>query len=351
MATRLFVGAGQRRTSPNEPSTAGALYRSTVGNGGWERVPGLPPVPARAIAIHPKDPRTIYAGSAAGAFRSRDGGDTWQPLALPEAGLEVWSFLFHPGDPRTMYLGTAPAGVFRSGDGGDTWTKCSAFRSPGRVSMNFPCRVLRLAADPSAPRELYAGIEVDGVVRSLDAGEHWDDVSHELVKLAERPHLKSRIASDTEIEGMMDSHALCVSPARPGTVFLAVRMGLFRSADRGKTWEDMEIGRFSPLTYARDVKLSPHDPRTLFTCLSPAARSEAGSLYRSDDLGTSWRRIDHGVTAHSTMMAVALHGQDPDQVYCVARGGQVFGTQDGGRSWKESHLPEGTEDCFTVACA
>jgi len=47
----------------------------------------------------------------------------------------------------------------------------------------------------------------------------------------------------------------------------------------------MEIGRFSPLTYARDVQVSPHNARTLVAALSPAARSKDGSLYRSDDLG------------------------------------------------------------------
>jgi photosystem II stability/assembly factor-like uncharacterized protein len=217
--------------------------------------------------------------------------------------------------------------------------------------MSFPTRVIRMAADPSQPRELYAGLEVDGIQRSLDGGETWEDCSQELVKLADRPHLRSRIGSDTEIEGMMDTHALCVSSARPGTVFLAVRMGIFRSPDRGKTWEDMEIGRFSPLTYARDLQVSPHDARTLYACLSPAARSEDGSLYRSDDLGGSWRRVDHGVRVQSTMMAMALHPEDPEQVYCATRGGQVFGTQDGGKHWHEYRLPDGIQDVYTVAAA
>ena len=150
---------------------------------------------------------------------------------------------------------------------------------------------------------------------------------------------------------MLDTHALTVSSAQPGTVFLAVRMGLFRSADRGKTWEDMEIGRFSPLTYARDVVVSPHNPKTLVAALSPAARSTDGSLFRSDDLGQSWRRIDHGIKAESTMMAVSLHPADPDQIYSVARQGQVFGTRDGGKSWKEWRLPENVKDVYAVACA
>ena len=171
-----------------------------------------------------------------------------------------------------------------------------------------------------------------------------------LVELASRPHLKSKIQSDTEIEGMMDGHALCVSAASPGTVFLAVRMGLFRSADRGMGWQDMEVGRFSPLTYSRDVRVSPQDPRVLYACLSPAARSEDGSLYRSENLGETWSRFDHGVKAETTMMAVALHPHDPDEVHCVSRSGQLFSTQDRGKTWLEDRLPEGVKDVYAVAC-
>jgi photosystem II stability/assembly factor-like uncharacterized protein len=127
-------------------------------------------------------------------------------------------------------------------------------------------------------------------------------------------------------------------------------MGLFESADRGATWRDMEVGRFSPLTYGRDVRVSPHDSRTLFACLSPAARSQDGSLYRSQDLGQTWTRFDHGIKAESTMMAVALHPRDPDQVHCVSRTGQSFGTTDGGRTWSETRLPAGVQDVYATAC-
>jgi photosystem II stability/assembly factor-like uncharacterized protein len=196
---------------------------------------------------------------------------------------------------------------------------------------------MRLAADPARPDEVYAALEVGGAMRSPDGGDTWEDCSAGLVALADRPHLKSRIQSDSDTEGMLDGHALCVSAARPGTVFLAVRMGLFRSADRGTSWQDMEVGRFSPLTYARDVRVSPQNPRVLYAC-------------RSQDLGETWTRFDHGVKADSTMMAVALHPRDADQVYCVSRSGQVFGTADGGRSWREQHLPDGVTDVYTIAC-
>ena len=150
---------------------------------------------------------------------------------------------------------------------------------------------------------------------------------------------------------MMDGHALCVSSETPGTIYLAVRMGLFRSQDRGGRWEDVEVGRFSPLTYSRDVRVSPQDPRVLYACLSPAARSQDGSLYRSDDLGATWSRFDHGVKADATMMAVALHPSDPKQGHCASRSGQVFSTLDGGSTWREHHLPDGVRDVYAVACA
>ena len=89
------------------------------------------------------------------------------------------------------------------------------------------------------------------------------------------------------------------------------------------------------------MQVAPHDPNVLYAALSPAARSEDGSLYRSEDLGQTWSRFDRGVTPDSTMMTIALNRQDPNQVYCATRGGQVFGTQDGGATWNEYPLPEG----------
>ena len=112
----------------------------------------------------------------------------------------------------------------------------------------------------------------------------------------------------------------------------------------------MEIGRHSPLTYCRDIIVSPHDPNVLYACLSPAARSTDGSLYRSDDLGETWRRFDHGVKAKVTMMAATVHPRDPAKVYCISRCGQVFGTEDAGQSWREYLLPAGVHDAYKVIC-
>ena len=133
-------------------------------------------------------------------------------------------------------------------------------------------------------------------------------------------------------------------------MFLANRMGLFRSDDGGGHWQDVDVGRFSPMTYGRDLRVSPHDPKVLYAALSPAFRSADGAIYKSEDVGKTWKRFDHGVKATATMMGVTANPRDARQVYGLSKAGQVFGTQDGGISWVERHLPEGVGDCYAIAC-
>jgi photosystem II stability/assembly factor-like uncharacterized protein len=352
-AMRIFAGAGY--SVSGGVRLRGGLFRRNVGEGDWQALTaGLPEnVEARAIAVHPQDSNVLYVGTQDGPYRSTDGGERWERLGFPERGAVVWSLTIHPTRPNIMYAGLAPVALYRSEDGGDTWSKVKQATSPALCERDgFDTRTIRITVDPGRPDDIYVGLEVSGVIRSTDAGETWSDMSASLFELAEQPHLKSNVGGRScgECEGMLDTHALAVSKAAPGTAFLALRMGLFRSDDRGASWYDTKIGRFSPLTYCRDVIVSPHDERVMYACLSQAAFSTAGSLYRSDNLGETWQRFDRGVQADSTMMAVAEHPRDPGRVYCVARGGQVFGTEDAGNSWNEYRLPQGVHDAYTVVC-
>ena len=349
-ATVMFAGAGHWTTKSGD-KYHGGLFRRAIDGESWQPVTaGLPEnVEARAFLVHPQKPDVIYAGTQDGPYRSTDKGKTWGRLGFPQRNAVVWSLAFHPTKPNVMYAGTAPVNIYRSEDGGDNWRKLSA-ESPEHCFMGagFPTRTTRIALDPARPDDIYAALEVSGVIRSTDGGETWTDLSRPLIKLSEQPHLKSRIQSDTESEGMLDSHAIAVTN---GHVFLAVRMGLFQSDDKGASWRDIEIGRFSPLVYCRDVIVSPHDSKVMYACLSPASRSTDGSIYRSDDTGTTWKRFDHGVKAGATMMAAAAHAHDPKRVYCVSRCGQVFGTENAGDTWREYRLPEGVQDVYAVAVA
>jgi photosystem II stability/assembly factor-like uncharacterized protein len=244
------------------------------------------------------------------------------------------------GSHRNTYRG----GLFRRLAGDSPWEA---------VTQGLPadCEVRTIAVHPQNPQILFVGTQA-GPYRSSDGGETFTDISESLFELAQQPHLQSNVGGRHcgQCEGMLDSHALAISPALPETPFLAVRMGLFRSDNRGATWYDAHIGRFSPLTYCRDVAVSPRNPKVMVAAMSEAAFSTAGSLYRSNDLAQTWQRIDHGVSPDSTVMALSLHPTNPDCIYCVTRAGQVIGTEDGGRSWSDHPLPEGVHDVYAVAC-
>jgi hypothetical protein len=87
----------------------------------------------------------------------------------------------------------------------------------------------------------------------------------------------------------------------------------------------------------------------MYAALSIAAVSDAGSLYRSRDLGESWQRFDHDVSIDSTLMIIAESPSNPDRVWCAARRGQVFGTEDGGKTWQQHKLPGGVEGVYALA--
>jgi photosystem II stability/assembly factor-like uncharacterized protein len=314
----------------------GGIFRTAAEEIGWQSLTrGLPPAAeVRAIAVHPQSPEIVWAGTQEGPYRSTDGGDTWEPVDFPGPERVVWSFAFHPTEPRLIYCGTAPGAIFRSDDDGDHWTRLPTDLGPHVVRMDFPTRTIAMAIDPAHPQHLYAGLEVGGVIRSLDAGDTWQAINDGLAPSV----------------GRLDLHGVQISAAQPDTVFISVREGLFWSRDRGDHWAAIDLHKFSPITYCRDLRVAPHDPRTLYVSLGQAARSTAGALYRSPDLGKTWERVDRGLTPKSTMMAVALPARQPTYAYCCTRDGEVFGTHDGGTTWREYPLPSGTQEVRALAC-
>jgi photosystem II stability/assembly factor-like uncharacterized protein len=339
-----FVYAGAAAT---KDGGAGGVFRRAAEGGDWQHV--FTKADAHAITVHPNNAEIVFIGTKDGPYRSSDRGAHWERAGFPDRDMQVWSLHIDRDDPRTVYAGGSPVAVYRSDDGGEHFKRMPDPGLPNRVTMSFPCRVMRFAAHPRNPGELYATLEVNGAMHSRDGGESWQDCSADLVRLADEPRLKSRILSDTDTEGMLDGHAIAISGADPDGLILAVRMGLFHSADQGKTWQDMQVGRFSPYTYGRDIRVSPHDPKTLYACLSVAANSQAGALFRSTDTGKTWTRFDK-TEPQSTVMGVALNDRDPDQAYIAARRGQVFGTRDGGETWFDMPVPDACKDLYALAC-
>jgi photosystem II stability/assembly factor-like uncharacterized protein len=141
------------------------------------------------------DPEVVYAGvEDAALFRSTDGGVTWGELAglrghasspswQPGAGgMGLHTVVLDPGDPRRIFVAISAAGVFRSDDGGQTWNpKNRGLRSefiPDPNATVGHC-VHRIAMHPKRPDTLFMQKHWD-VMRTDDGGESWREVSGDL---------------------------------------------------------------------------------------------------------------------------------------------------------------------------
>jgi photosystem II stability/assembly factor-like uncharacterized protein len=337
----VYVGlAGE--TAPGRPIKSG-LYRQRVGDDRWELTTrGLPEAPAvRAIAVHPHDPATVYVGTQRGPYRSTDHGERWDRLDIADHGLPVWSLAFDPRDANVLYAGYENCEIFRSGDGGEHWRQLPVTVRFPEVTVGPGCnpakRVLKLAVNPADSREIYGAVEVGGIIRSLDGGEHWENMSH-----------GQYLNDDT-----VDMHGVLVARWRPGTVFAISRAGLFTSTDQGEHWASARLEALNTKgqTYCRDIREVPGDPKTIWVAAGANFQSDVGAMFRSTDGGASWARVDMGVKPETTIFAIAFDPRRPQRMYCATTVGEVFASEDGGQSWAERHLPEGATQVYAMGCA
>ena len=314
----------------------GGLYRYAVGDGTWQSITrGLPPEPqVRALLIHPENPAVLYAGTQSGPYRSDDRGEHWEALDAPREGGDVWSLASHPDNSDLIYAGYDPCSIYRSEDGGAHWLRMNTDRVvfPHITTYMPPTgkRVIGLATDPSNPLDMYAAIEVGGLLGSRDGGESW-------TSLIDGPYVRNNT---------LDLHGVQVSSAAPGTVYIITQIAMFRSRNRGQHWEHVQIDDMFPGgSYCRDLLVAPENPNVIYLAAgaggggAPAGTQETGALFRSQDTGETWERVDIGETPPSRMAQIAIDRATPSRVCCCAQRGQVYISEDGGQAWQKTQVP------------
>ena len=269
----------------------------------------------RALVVDPRDSRRLLLGSEEGLFLSTDGADNWQRIDSPLNGLQIWSILLHPTNPDLLFVGACPSRLFRSADGGRTWTEPAA-----AIEKHCPrimrTRITTLAADATDPHSFWAGVEIDGVWHSRDAGQHWQKVGSGL--------------------SSQDLHGIVVVPAsggRPRRLLATTNNDLNLSEDDGDTWRPLQIGRALPHSYCRGLAQLAGRPHEILLGIGDGPPGTTGTIARSGDGGDSWEVARMPGPANSTVWNFATHPDDPQLVYASSVSGQVFRSTDAGHTW------------------
>jgi photosystem II stability/assembly factor-like uncharacterized protein len=299
---------------------------------------------AKCLAVDPRDPRRLYVGTFDdGVYLSEDAGESWRASS---SGLDdrrvlalAVSASHQEAGTSVVYAGTEPSNLYRSEDGGQSWGVLPALRElPSEPKWSFPGRpwthhVRTIALHPTDPDWLLVGIELGGVMRSLDAGASWAD---------HNPQAHS------------DAHRLLTHPLAPERVYEAAGQGVARSDDRGASWERFEEGL--DRSYAWATAVDPADPDLWYVAVSRSPFAAHGDgdgearLMRSS--GDGWTPIDDWGNAPQLRRmpyALATVPERTGTLVAGLRGGTLLLTEDRGESW--ARLPVDLPGIVDLAAA
>jgi len=244
----------------------------------------------------PTDPDTVYAGvEDAGIFLSKDGGKNWKELAglrghgtgprwQPGAGgMCLHTIILDRKDPKRIYIAISAAGAFRTDDGGKTWKPINK----GLYSQYIPeptaevghC-VHHVALHPSRPNVLFMQKHWD-VMRSDNAGDSWKEVSGNL---------------PTDFGFVIDVHAhepetIYVVPIKSDGEHFPIdgKLRVYRSKSGGNEWEALTKGLPQKDCYV-NVLRDAMAVDSLDKC-GVYFGTTGGQVYGSSDAGDSWAPI------------------------------------------------------------
>lgn len=296
--------------------TIGAgLFRSPDGGDTWERPKGIwGDTRVFAVSVHPAEPTVVFAGTDEGIFRSDDKGASFEHLSSQMDSLQVWRIAADPVDPNTIFAGTCPSALFRSRDGGTNWEKLTVELAESCPNVRLP-RVTALEVDPSDHNIVWAGVEVDGVQRSLDGGDTWTRINGGL--------------SDPDIHGM------AISPGNPKTVLTSTPREVFTSTDTGESWQGLGVGQHFSMPYCRDILVKKDSPDVIFVAAGESPFGVTGNLQRSKDLGQTWETMTLPAVPNTPMWAFASNQADPNLILACSHYGEIYSTDNGGDRWEK----------------
>ncbi len=278
-----------------------------------------------AVGI-PAEPNVFYIGvNNGGVWKTTDAGRIWKPVFDQQPTGSIGAIAIAPSDPNVVYVGSGEGlqrpdlstgdGIYKSVDAGRTWR---------HLGLRDGQQIGAIVVDPNDPNRLFVAVlghpyganPERGVYRSTDGGETFE-----------------RVLYKDEDTGAI---ALAFDPATPQIVYAVLwsarlapwenghwsgpGSGLFKSIDGGTTWRPLTQGlpTFDQGLGRIGLCVAPSDSRRLYATVEASA--ERGGIYRSDDGGENWRRVNADArlwSRGSDFAEVQVHPDNPDILFDI----------------------------------
>jgi photosystem II stability/assembly factor-like uncharacterized protein len=301
----------------------------------------------------PGDPNLFYVGvNNGGVWRTNDAGRTWVPIFDDQPTGSVGALAVSRSNPKVIYVGSGEGlqrpdlstgdGVYKSTDGGKTWTN---------TGLRDGQQIAAIIIDPKNPDRVFVAVmghpygpnSERGVFRTLDGGNKWERVLYKdentgAMALAFDPSDSQTIYAD-----LFESRQ---GPWENGS-WQGKNSGLYKSTDGGTTWTHLTKGLPSTDEGLGRIgfDVAPSNPKRLYAMVD--AR-RAGGVYRSDDGGESWERINGEPRLWgrgSDFAEVKIDPKNPDLLYVANT--CSYRSTDGGKTFVAFKGAPGGDDPHT----
>ena len=301
-------------------------------------------------------PNLFYIAAVnGGIWKSENAGRTWTPIFDGEPTGSIGALAVAPSDPRIVYAGSGEGlqrpdlaigdGIYKSTDAGATWT---------HLGLRDGQQIASMAVDPADANRLFVAVlghpygpnSERGIYRSLDGGANFQRVLFE----------------DENVGGfdvVLDPHDLKVvyatlwaarqAPWEIGASFEIPGSGIFKSSDGGTTWTQLSGGLPARMGRA-EVAVAPSDSNVVYAYADVEAKGQdAGALYRSDDAGAHFARVNDAAEIAQRgddLISLAVDPHDPQTVYLTNT--STYRSTDGGKTLVAIKGAPGGDDYHSV---
>ena len=314
----LHVAVNERRptTFYLAPSTGGVWKTTNNGTTFASILPGESMVPVGHIALAPSNPDILWVGTGDaasgriplrgfGVWKSADAGKTWTSMGLAETR-HIGRIAIHPRDPDTVYIAAvgyhfsfnSERGLYKTTDGGKTWTKS--------LYLGDKVGVVDVVLNPRDPKIVFAatydksripwnfdeGGPETGIYRSKDAGRTWKRLAGGLPtgKLAriglvvypKNPDILYAVIDNQNKRALFEDEAKQTQAARQEAKERPVGGEVYRTDNGGETWTKMNAAKDSigGGKWYGWIYIDPNNDKTVYV--------PSTSFYRSLDGGKTW---------------------------------------------------------------